>query len=379
MTRVTIALLSTAAPNELGSMGVFGDVVKEALTAHTSEFEVLPFSLCDPMPSSTSRLAQRLQLLERVVRARRRSGQAKACVYHLLDGSFAYMIGKIPWSRTLITVHDLIPALQAQGRIHASPLGWLAKRLINKSLERIARAGAVHAVSQNTAEDLRELTGRAADATILNPLRPLPKLQQTGGAATRHSGRSPYILHVGSNSHYKNRRGVLEIFSQVIEQRPDLRLVLAGPAPEPELRALASVPILEPRVSFVVDPDDEELAELYNGATLLLFPSIYEGFGWPPLEAAYYGCPVVCSRAASLPEVVGDAALMCDPADTSSFASAVIHLISDQPLARKLIENGYRNLKRFDDRRLGLGLSELYVKLIEKGAVRPSISMKIDL
>jgi glycosyltransferase involved in cell wall biosynthesis len=159
----------------------------------------------------------------------------------------------------------------------------------------------------------------------------------------------------------------------VIEHRPDLRLVLAGPAPEPELRALASVPTLEPRVSFVVDPDDEELAELYNGATLFLFPSIYEGFGWPPLEAAYYGCPVVCSRAASLPEVVGDAALMCDPGNTSGFASAVIHLMSDQLLARKLIENGYRNLKRFDDRRLGLGLSELYVKLIEKGAVWRSL------
>ena len=92
-------------------MGIFRDMVNEALIAHTSEFEVIPFSLCDSAPASTSRFAQRLHLLKRIVQARRRSGQAKACVYHLLDGSCAYMIGKILWSRTLITVHDFIPAL----------------------------------------------------------------------------------------------------------------------------------------------------------------------------------------------------------------------------------------------------------------------------
>jgi glycosyltransferase involved in cell wall biosynthesis len=111
---------------------------------------------------------------------------------------------------------------------------------------------------------------------------------------------------------------------------------------------------------MVVNPKDGDLAKLYREASVLLFPSLYEGFGWPPLEAMRYGCPVVCSNVASLPEVVDDAALLCNPEDTGECASALLRVLSDDALAKQLVERGYRNLPRFSSREFALGLSRLY-------------------
>jgi glycosyltransferase involved in cell wall biosynthesis len=135
---------------------------------------------------------------------------------------------------------------------------------------------------------------------------------------------------------------------------------LAGSAPDVALRSAVARHGLESRVEIVVDPEDGDLAKLYREASVLLFPSLYEGFGWPPLEAMRYGCPVVCSNVASLPEVVDDAALLCNPADTDECAAALLRVLNDEMLAKQLVERGYRNLSRFGSREFALGLSRLY-------------------
>lgn len=361
MGRLKVALLCTAPPNAITSMGLYRDVVCEALAKYAPDLELMPVSLRGSNGGAPSgRWRERAHLLGQTVAARWRAGQFKATVYHVLDGSRGYMIGGIPWARVLVTVHDMVPVLQARGRFAAPRPSWASRRLIEASLRCIRRAGAVHAVSENTASDVQTLTGRRADAVILNPLRPLP-----GGlpAMERAGDDPPFILHVGNNSYYKNRRGVLEVFAQVAQARPDVRLVLAGPAPDRELREIAALHGAASRVQFVVDPDDRQLADLYQQAKLLLFPSVYEGFGWPVLEAMHYRCPVVCSRAGSLPEVVADSAVLCEPADTCGLAEAALRVLSDGRLAEQLVENGMRNLRRFESRPLAIGLERLYEHL----------------
>src|SRR6185437_87804 len=93
---------------------------------------------------------------------------------------------------------------------------------------------------------------------------------------------------------------------------------------------------------------DSELPALYNAVDLLLFPSLYEGFGWPPLEAMASGTPVVCSRAGSLDEVVGDAALTADPEDVEALAWHVAAALTDRGLRGALIERGLAHAARFN-------------------------------
>jgi len=117
-------------------------------------------------------------------------------------------------------------------------------------------------------------------------------------------------------------------------------------------------------VSFIVEPDDAELFDLYGKACLFLFPSLYEGFGWPPLEAMAFGCPVVCSNAASLPEVVDDAALTCGPEDEKKMAENCLTVLQDASIANRLIERGYSRVKMFSLEQMGRQVMEVYGKVL---------------
>jgi glycosyltransferase involved in cell wall biosynthesis len=284
----------------------------------------------------------------------------QADVYHLLDGSFGYMVSGIPWARTLVTVHDVIPALQARGQFSVPRPGWAARRLIASGLRVVSKAGAVCAVSQASANDVAALTGRQVDAIIPLYLRDFPAVDASRPA--RRSAGS-FVLHVGNSGFYKNRLGVVRIFAKLARARPALGLVFAGAAPDETLRQEIRAQKLADRVEFEITPDDARLADLYSEAALLLFPSLYEGFGWPPLEAMHFGCPVVCSEAGSLPEVTGAAALRCAPHDIEGFAAAVSRILDDRDLAGELVARGYRNLRRFSAERMASGLIACYERL----------------
>jgi glycosyltransferase involved in cell wall biosynthesis len=126
--------------------------------------------------------------------------------------------------------------------------------------------------------------------------------------------REPFLLYPARAWPHKNHRRLLEAFALLRRERPELRLVLTGGGALPTLPAGAEA---RGRV------EDEELVDLYRRAAALVFPSLYEGFGQPPLEAMACGCPVACSRAGALPEVVGEAARLFDPDDARAIAAAV--------------------------------------------------------
>lgn len=159
-----------------------------------------------------------------------------------------------------------------------------------------------------------------------------------------------YALYVGTLQPRKNLRRLLLAYAKnSTKYDVHWHLVFAG-APgkqATELMALAASLGISNRVHFLGYVADETLAALYHGAHIFVFPSLFEGFGLPVLEAQHYGVPVMCANNSSLPEVAGDAALLVDPTDVDAIADAMLRLSEDEALRQQLIERGYANANRF--------------------------------
>jgi len=151
-------------------------------------------------------------------------------------------------------------------------------------------------------------------------------------------------------------------FGAVAAQRPDLSLVLAGPPGWGE-EALAAAVAASPARDRIVRTgwlEPADLAALLAQAAVLAYPSLYEGFGFPPLQAMAAGVPVVATRAGSLPEVLGQAALLVDPGDTDGLAGAIGACLQDDALRARLVAAGHDRSALYSWERCGAGLEELY-------------------
>ena len=158
-----------------------------------------------------------------------------------------------------------------------------------------------------------------------------------------------YVLTVGRLQPRKNLEAALDAFEAIAGDHPDVRLIVAGARgwrDESLLARLRASPVAD-RVTLAGRVSDEELVRLYQGAACFLFPSLYEGFGFPPLEAMACGAPVVCSDATTLPEVVGDAGLLVDARDPAAVAGALGRVLSDAELAASLRERGLARARGF--------------------------------
>ncbi|MFO7166516.1 MAG: glycosyltransferase family 1 protein [Chloroflexota bacterium] len=177
--------------------------------------------------------------------------------------------------------------------------------------------------------------------------------------------KPPYLLYVGGISARKNIVRLIEAAVLVRRRHPEIRLVLAGSKQWRTAsidRALARAD-LDDTVYCTGYVDDDDLPSLYSGAEVFVFPSLYEGFGLPPLEAMACGTPVVTSNRSSLPEVVGSAALRVDPLDPRAIADSIM-LILDQPhLASELRRQGLERARQFSWAQAGARMLELYMML----------------
>lgn len=206
------------------------------------------------------------------------------------------------------------------------------------------RAARIIAISESTKRDVVELLDvdpAKIDVIYLgSSLRAMPVQPDTGPKP------APYLLFVGRRERYKNFEGLLRAVHPLLRQHK-LNLVCAGGDPfTPEERAL----IDEVDANDWVEQrpiDDKSLQTLYQRAVAFVFPSLYEGFGIPILEAFACGCPCIVSNSSSLPEVAGDAALYIDPAMPDSIAEAVNQLINNAQLRQTLINRGREQLSRF--------------------------------
>ncbi len=233
------------------------------------------------------------------------------------------------------TVHDVVPLRLPWATLDDKRFFY---RLVKHSLE---DSDLVVTISESTKADLVELFGVPADrieVTYQTVSRPTRRLgEEELARRLRFHGLEPdrYALFVGALEPKKNIGRLLSAFGRA---RTDLTLVLVGPKGWLYEKDLEKGKHLrkQRRLAILGFLPDSELAALYQGARAFVFPSVYEGFGLPPLEALSYGCPVLTSRDSSLPEVCGDAALYVDPFDVDELAAAIDTILHDETARERL-------------------------------------------
>lgn len=157
-----------------------------------------------------------------------------------------------------------------------------------------------------------------------------------------------YFVAVSSVKENKNFPTVITSFLKLQKKQPNLKLYIVGDLSDKNFKAIDIQKYkLNPNIKLLGRVSDDDLIKYYSNARGFIFPSLYEGFGIPVLEAQACGCPVISSNTSSLPEVLQDSALFCSPMDSDSFADAMDRIIEDKELRDTLIEKGYQNVKRF--------------------------------
>lgn len=246
--------------------------------------------------------------------------------------------------KTAVVVHDLITFLHAKSH----PLfPTLVERL---TLPRaLKKAQLLLPVSENTLRDLHKLFPftKAKPAIIASPAVP----EDIHAVDTQKLDLpKKFLLAVGTLLPRKNLTLLFKVLELLSAKHPDLHLIIVGgrsAKSAPTFKALQVLPpSVQARIQFLGSVSGEQLCELYSRAVVFCFPSLYEGFGIPPLEAMACACPVIASTSSSIPEVVGDAALLASPFKPEEWAEAVEHLM-DPLVANRYQHKGLARVKDF--------------------------------
>lgn len=220
----------------------------------------------------------------------------------------------------------------------------------------VARADHVICISENTRKDLVDIFGVPREKTSVIYLA--CDFSQASGTVKRQSNR-PYLAYVGLRRGYKNFNALLEAYAASRELSESLDLVCFGGGVFTSAEQAAIVASgLQKRV-HQVSGNDDALKQHYANAVAFVYPSMYEGFGIPPLEAMTMGCPVVCANTSSLPEVVGNAAEMFDPHDVAGLTAAILRAL-DPERRRELVNLGFTRVKEFSWDRCARETLEVY-------------------
>jgi len=260
----------------------------------------------------------------------------------------------------VVTIHD-VTFLRFPELCTADTLRYPA--LIRRAL---GRGATVHTPSEFVAAEVREHFAVSAERVVaihsgIPPVRP-----GDAAAGARIAGADRYVLALGTVEPRKNLTTLVQAFDRVAADDESLALVVAGPAGWDSARVQSTIDSIHARdrvvqTGFVSDADR---ADLLAGATVFAYPSIYEGFGFPPLEAMLCGVPVVAGTAGALPEVLGDAAAFVEPTDVDALADAIGKLVDPAASRRReLIERGRTQAARYSWTTTADRMVELYRSL----------------
>lgn len=284
---------------------------------------------------------------------------------------FAPFFGKTPMVATIHDlIHQLFPALCP------SPLHWRASKWMVARTARRARL--VLAVSEHTKRDIVEHVG-APDEKVRVVHNALPPGWENGNAplpeALRKLGDTPYFLYVGNHKRHKNLQLLLDAFADLLKKASDVRLVMTGE--RESLENVLQFLKLGEEVVFLGQMPREALPSVYRSALALVFPSHYEGFGYPPLEAMACGAPPIVSDAAALPEVVGDAGLIVPRGDKAALRNAMLRILRESGLRDSLAEKSKERARFFHWEKLAAETQRAYrdALLCSSGRIPTSASV----
>jgi glycosyltransferase involved in cell wall biosynthesis len=242
-------------------------------------------------------------------------------------------------SASIVTVHDMIHERFPGDFPRSDPTSRLKRAAV-------ARAAQVICVSESTRRDLLELFDVDESKVTVVHLG-FDRMSRGEAPARGESGR-PYLLYVGQRAGYKNFAGLVAAVGSSRALRDELDIVAfgGGPFAAPELQLIAAAGLGRDQVRQVAG-DDELLGRTYAAASALVYPSLYEGFGLPPLEAMAHDCPVIASGTSSMPEIIGDAGELFDPSSPAEIAGAIQRVIYSPSRIHELVRNGRRRLESF--------------------------------
>lgn len=226
---------------------------------------------------------------------------------------------------------------------------------------RAIREGAwVHTGSRFVAGEVMDHFGIGADRVLVVP----PGIETAARAPRPSPASPPYVLAMGTVEPRKDLPGLVRAFDMVADGDSELELWIAGPAGWGESQLSDAVSKARhrdriKRLGWIGDRGD-----VLAGASVLAYPSLYEGFGFPPLEAMAAGVPVVATTAGSIPEVAGDAALLVTPGDAGALADAISSVVGDEALRAGLIERGLERARGFSWEASAAGLHDVYVAAV---------------
>ncbi|HVI11183.1 MAG TPA: glycosyltransferase family 1 protein [Candidatus Binatia bacterium] len=261
----------------------------------------------------------------------------------------------------VFTLHDL-------HHLHVPDNSSAMKRAYYRYFIRPAchRAQAVLTVSDYSRDEIARWAG-IHEQRIVNVGNGVgPAFSEVG---PRFSPGFPYLLYVGSRKPHKNLTRLLRAFAAAGVDN-EIRLLLSG-SPDGEIASLVHDCRLAGRVAFAELPDDDSLAAAYRGAVAVVFPSLYEGFGLPPLEAMACATPVITSNVCAIPEVVGDAAWLVDPLRVDDIAHAIRSLVEDKVLQQTLRERGVARAARFSWKTTAGKVSAVLTSVSGRTVLRP--------
>jgi glycosyltransferase involved in cell wall biosynthesis len=294
----------------------------------------------------------------------------RAAMDHLDVLHMTYIAPPVSMARLVVTVHDIAYALYPQ------MFSWrdraLLKSLVPLSLRRAAE---ITTVSESSRRDIARYYRISEERiTVINnsvspAFRRLPDRQPVEAAKQRYGIRGQYVLAVGNLQPRKNLSRLIRAFASLRRAGAyEGRLVLVGRSRwrgsliQQEIHALG----LQSQVVCTGYVSEADVVALYNGADVFVYPSLYEGFGLPPLEAMACGCPVVTGDRSSLPEVVDTAGLMVDPTCVDELADAMLRLIRDGELRNTLIGRGQARAAHFTAERTARAMMALYQRAATK-------------
>jgi len=246
-------------------------------------------------------------------------------------------------------IHELFPELD--------PLG----RVAEQKQRAIEAADTVLCISEHTKQDLLAHHRIAESKILVTSLA--SDLDASLAEGNERVPSRPYFLYIGARAGYKNFDGLLLAFASATTVAADVVLCAVGsPFSRDEIKRIAELG-LTGRIESYGPASDRQLVALYRYCIAFVYPSLYEGFGIPPLEAMQCGTPVVASNRSSIPEVVGDAGILFDPSRRDDLTDILVGLIQDPASRERLIERGYERARQFSWEKTAQRTIELYKAL----------------
>lgn len=253
-------------------------------------------------------------------------------------------------SKTVVTVHDLIV------RLYGKDIPFFARGFFGRWMP-LSYAWADHIIcdSEHTKKDLMKLLKipekkiTVVYLAVGGEFQPLADKEKISKIKSKYATGEKYLLNVGTICPRKNLNFLIGVFEKVCRDFPDYKLVITGKKGwyYNSLFNLIKTLHLKNKIIFTGYIADEDAPYLYNGAEAFLFPSLYEGFGLPPLEAMACGVPVICSSASSLPEVVGQGGILLSPKDAVGWVRTIKKVLADKKLRANMSRGGLNQAKKF--------------------------------